>query len=536
MCATRPPLGTMDARRQAANLVPYPSFEGVILPFGRRIAASDSLKCAGNAGGAQMGKGLRHWSIGTVERCGYGSGMNRQALIDRIVASLHEAMFDDTRWPATSALIDEACGSKGNMLVFAGGTCEDGVQIFFVRFCFRGERYEDRERGYFSEYYPLDERVPRIRQLADSRLVHVSSLFTDEEMKVSPVYNEAVVHCDARDSLTVRLDGPNGSRIVWTMADPIEGDGWSSATVETLERLLPHLRQFVRVRHALVDAGALGSSLAALLENTGFGVVQLDLRAWIVAANNRARVLLNRGDGLCDRDGLLHARLPDDDDALQRLLARALPPFAGQGASGSMMVSRALVSPKLILHVSPVNRAREDARASRVGALVLVVDPVDRAVVEPELVASMLGLTPAESHVAVSMAQGKTIREIAIETGRSEGTVRWHVKRIFARHGVSRQLEIARLVLSLADIAQSRRRVFDGSTAHVPAVRDALRDRIARHRTASTSGRWLQDRSESGAQQRSAPVVSRRRSAKVRLTSVSATPRRVTSSIFVSRR
>ena len=55
------------------------------------------------------------------------------------------------------------------------------------------------------------------------------------------------------DSLNVRLDGPDDSRIVWVIADPIDARGWSSARVQTIERLLPHLRQFVRVRQALVD-------------------------------------------------------------------------------------------------------------------------------------------------------------------------------------------------------------------------------------------------------------------------------------------
>ena len=381
--------------------------------------------------------------------------MSRQDLFERIVASLHEATFDDALWPATSGLIDEACGSKGNMLVFADGAGEDGVEILFARFCFRGERYEDRERGYFEDYYSLDERVPRLRQLPDSQLVHVNSLFTDAEMKVSAVYNEAVVHCDARDSLNVRLDGPNGSRIHWTIADPIDGEGWSTSRIETLERLLPHLRQFVRVRHALVNTRALGSSLAALLESTRFGVIQLDLRGRIVTANDRARALLRTGDGLCDRDALLHASVPADDDTLQRLLARALPPFGRQGASGSMVVRRALVSPRLHLHVSPVNHARLDALASRIGALVLVVDPAGRAAVTPEFVAAALGLTPAEGHIAVSLAQGKSVRDLAIETGRSEGTVRWHIKRIHTKLGISRQVDLVRLVLSLTDIPQT---------------------------------------------------------------------------------
>ena len=68
--------------------------------------------------------------------------MSRQGLFERILAPLHEAMFDDALWPPTSGLIDEACGSKGNTLVFADGVSEDGVEIFFARFCIREERYE----------------------------------------------------------------------------------------------------------------------------------------------------------------------------------------------------------------------------------------------------------------------------------------------------------------------------------------------------------------------------------------------------------
>ena len=36
--------------------------------------------------------------------------MSHQDAFERILASLYDAMLDETRWPATSALIDEACG------------------------------------------------------------------------------------------------------------------------------------------------------------------------------------------------------------------------------------------------------------------------------------------------------------------------------------------------------------------------------------------------------------------------------------------
>ena len=56
--------------------------------------------------------------------------MSRENAFDRILASLHEAALDDTCWPTTSALIDEACGVKGNILVFGDGKSQEEIDIY----------------------------------------------------------------------------------------------------------------------------------------------------------------------------------------------------------------------------------------------------------------------------------------------------------------------------------------------------------------------------------------------------------------------
>ena len=383
--------------------------------------------------------------------------MSQQDAFDRIVAALHDAAFDDARWSATSALIDDACRAKGNMLVFGDGQSQGDVEIFMTRFCYRGQRDEEAEREYFRVYYPRDERVPRVRQLPDGQLVHVRSLYTEQEVKSSATYNEALPRSHTQRSLHVRLDGPDGSRIVWVLADSIDAGEWSPAQIGLIERLLPHVRQYVRVRHTLADAGALGGSLTELLDTTSSGVIQLDRRGRIVEANDRARSLLRRGDGLSDQGGYLHARTPADNAALQRLLARALPRYGRHGVGGSMMVKRALDLPRLVLHVSPVDGGGTDIRARRVAALALIVDPGGRARIDPELVAATLDLTPMESRVAVWLAEGKTVRDIARAMGRTEHTIRWHMKNIFNKHDISRQFELVQLVLALAGLPEPRR-------------------------------------------------------------------------------
>ena len=378
--------------------------------------------------------------------------MSEREAFDAVLAALHEAAFDASRWPDASGLVDEACGIKGNLLTHGAGTSPDDHVVYLHRICYRGERWLDAEAAYFEEYFAQDERVPRLRALPDSRLAHAAGLFTDEEKKTSTVWNEALPLVGMQDGVSVRLDGPNGSRIFWSLADPVDGEGWSSRRIRMVERLLPHLRQFVRVRQALAEADGLNASLGALLDNDSAGVVQLDRRKRIVAANDRALDLLREQDGLLDRDGFLHARVSADDERLQTVLARALPPFPGAG--GSLAVTRPGGLLPLVLHVVPL-APRED-NVPLVAALVLAVDPNSRPPVDPALVAATLDLSPAQSRVAVLLAEGRSVRDIAVAIGRSENTVRWHIRRTFEKQGISRLAQLVQLVRSLAGPAATK--------------------------------------------------------------------------------
>ena len=384
--------------------------------------------------------------------------MSRYDTFNRIVMSLHQASLDDAHWPDTSTLIDEACGTMGNGLVVAeqGGEI---ANILFAGFYSRGERRDDLERFYFDVYYPWDERVPRLRQLPDSQLALVKDLFTAQELRTSRTYNEALPRMHGQNGLAVRLDGPQGCDIVWLFADPVAPGKWGTAQFELIESLVPHFRQFVRVRQVVAGAGALGATLAELLDNSRIGVIHLDRRGRIVEANGRGRRLLQRGDGLFDQDGYLHARLPADNERLGRILGGAVPTFSDRVTkSGSMSVQRSPGVPPLVLHVNPVTARREmDFGLRDVAVVVLALDPKSRPRINAELVAEALGLTPSEGHVAAMLAEGKTVAALASESGRQKAAVYWLLQQIYGKLGVSRQVDLVRLVLSISELSKSPR-------------------------------------------------------------------------------
>ena len=391
--------------------------------------------------------------------------MNQQDQFDRILLSLYEAALGDMHWQGTSALIDDACELVGSHLCIL----DKGTMLFDQMYS-RGEPRPDFREDYLKNYFAHDERVPRVLQLPDSLVVRAHDVYTDAERRTSPTYNELLVRNGAQDGLQIRLDGPDGLDIVWVTGDPAGSDGWSSGQLRMIERLLPHVRQFVRVRQALSGAGALNSSLTALLDNAMIGVVYLDGRGVIVEANTRARDILRRGDGLEDRAGYLRALVAADDLRLGRLLARVLPGSGSAATSGSIAVQRSPTLPRMAVHVLPVAVEGREFVISRVAALVLMVDPGAKPRVDVERVGASLGLTRAESRVAVALAEGASVRDIATTTGRQESSVRWLIKQIHAKLEIPRNADLVRMVLSAAwgtgpPPSEPQRGVVSGSPA-----------------------------------------------------------------------
>ena len=356
-------------------------------------------------------------------------------------------------WHVASALIDETCGITGNHLhIVAGGSHGD-----------RGLNDQGLWRGRISAHrntarddLTRHRRVPRLMSEQRNRSAsHGTNLNRRAQQKTSPDLYEMQCHRGTRSRISIRMEGPDGTHIVWELASPFSPDGWNSEQLAMIENLLPHIRQFVRIRHALIGADGIGSSLAGLLDNMMIGTVCLDWSGIIIRSNACADALLASGDALLERHGVLRARQSSDDHRLRDLLANAVPRSGRPGVAGTMTVGRASRQTRLALHVAPVEVRTAGFSIGQAASLVLIADPEEKAILDPDHVAAALGLTPAESRIAVDLADGLTTKEIAVTTNRKESTVRELKKRIHSKLGISRRAHLVRMILSLSRLQTS---------------------------------------------------------------------------------
>ena len=341
-------------------------------------------------------------------------------------------------------------------MIVGGRSHDDAKRLFDKPYSTVGAPAKNQDATTPHTYFPRDQRNSRLATLPDRRATHVPDLYTERELRSCATFHEVLRRGGAQVGLNIRLDGPNGLQIVWAIANPTAPEGWNSGQVAMIRRLLPHIRQFVRVRQALADAEALGASLADRLDDMRIGMICLDWRGMIVEANSRARAILRHRDGLVDRGGFLHARMAADDRRLGNLFVDALPRSGRAATSGSTSVTRSSALPGFALHLRPVDLDDAGFGLGPFAVMVLVVDPRATPSIDPEHVAAALGLTPAESRVAVALAEGKTMRDIAAATHRAESTVRELVKRIHVKLDVSRRAHLVRMVVSLAGSSGSQ--------------------------------------------------------------------------------
>ena len=378
--------------------------------------------------------------------------MERHEAFDHVVAALHEATIDDTRWPAASALVDEALGICGNGLL-VGRESGNRLEIFSAAFYVRGRRRKDLEPLYLKGCnYPDGSAGKSLRRLPGTEMTRFAELWSAGDM-TSP-QADGQERPPIGNGLPACMDGRGEWRVLWVLAGPVRPGGWDKARLELAERLVPHVRQFVRVRQASTIPGVEPSPFSGLPGQGRFGVMQVDWLGRIVDANAFARRLLRRGDLLCDRGGVVGPRRLSDAVRFQELLAGILRPVSAPAASGWMTIRHSSGRPLLILRVTPVPATPSEFRVSPVVALVVAVDPLKYPRVDAAHVAKTLGLTQGEARVAAMLSEGFRVREIAARTGRKEWTIRMHVKNVLRKVGLSGQVELVQLVWLLAEAAE----------------------------------------------------------------------------------
>jgi DNA-binding CsgD family transcriptional regulator len=167
----------------------------------------------------------------------------------------------------------------------------------------------------------------------------------------------------------------------------------------------------------------------------------LDAKGRALAANGLAEALA----------GTLRWKSRDEvafpDRAADKQLREALGQFDQPGHRGvrTFPVRNAETGMTMIAHFLPVRLSARDI-FSRCDAALILTPVAGARAASVELLQSLFDLTPAESRLARSLAEGVPLETIAARSHISRNTARVHLQRVLSKTGCRRQAELASLL------------------------------------------------------------------------------------------
>jgi len=222
---------------------------------------------------------------------------------------------------------------------------------------------------------------------------------------------------------------------------------YGTADSRLLASLLPHLRRAIEIatrtealaltRSASLDTlAADGSCLLVVGRGGEIHFASPEAEALLC----EARVLTSRGRRLAGVDRAENGKLAGAIEAATReapVPTGGLLALDGRGRTG-----------RHSLAVTPISGERVGLFCEGRLCLVLVARPRDVTIPAAAALAAVFDLTPAEARLARALCNGETLADYAAASGVSATTVKTHLRALFAKIGVNRQVDLVRAVLT----------------------------------------------------------------------------------------
>jgi DNA-binding CsgD family transcriptional regulator len=255
---------------------------------------------------------------------------------------------------------------------------------------------------------------------------------------------------DVDDGLFVRLaDGPRPTCLAVAALKGAESFD-TSERVKLVSGLVPHLQQALRVQTQLRAAIERSADVWDALDVIQHGVIIVGSDRRVIDLNSTAEEFLRSNDGLCIHSGRIGATKAPSENELNLALDVALSGGPSGIRGGSSLLSRRRSGKRpFVIHVMPLHLTGVEENPRDPSALIVIKDPERETEPATTVLRRLYSLTAGEAEVAVRLAGGAGLRDIASELSVSYQTVRTHLQHVFDKTDTHRQGELIRLLLAL---------------------------------------------------------------------------------------
>jgi len=351
-----------------------------------------------------------------------------------LVLTLNTSVLGDDPWHSfllkLSAQIDAKHGTlilvppkaKGTGAVFTPTTTPQAIQ------------------EYLDRYLEIDPFV----NLPEGQVTELYEYVGQSVIDRSPDVRAWLSSIDASHILGVDLRIGSGFEARLRLSRAPGGPPFTADERQWVEKIIPHLRQGLELYQKLESSRSERAVMLDTAEQFAVGTVLLDAGYRVLKLNEVAASILAEADGLRLVASRIVLDQPGSDKAFRTLLTEVR---SGEGAARRLFsIERPSGRAEVTAVVQPVPVHSFMQAASTPVIALFLTDPSRKRVIEGAVVSKLFALTPTEGNIAAALANGLSVSDVAQQLGIAENTVRAHLRSIFPKIGIKRQLQLVNII------------------------------------------------------------------------------------------
>lgn len=301
--------------------------------------------------------------------------------------------------------------------------------------------------SYNSHFYAMDPFVG----LPADKMVTNSDILDETRWMASPFYQEFLLPYNVHRLMGADIFTADGGECRLRVCRPRDAPDFSTSDKALCSMLLPHFKRAVTLYDKLDLVESERKLYSGAMDRLMIGTIILDKNGRVLKTNGQADVILQAGDGMRLVSNMPHATHAADNRELQRLIKVALARHGNHRTPAvvdAISVVRNSGKRNLGVVVHSVPPSEWSDGTSSPAAIIYIRDPEHKAQAPHEIVRQLFKFTPAETNLAMQLANGLSLEDAAIELGIRRNTARAHLRAIFSKTDVTRQTELVRLLLN----------------------------------------------------------------------------------------
>ncbi|HEY6418358.1 MAG TPA: helix-turn-helix transcriptional regulator [Candidatus Binataceae bacterium] len=380
-----------------------------------------------------------------AQRAANDSRLGRQLSLDQfseLVGMLYQGPMEPVPWKSALDLIRRYLQANYVTLILRPPRADRaGLMVNAV-----GDRPAEREADYSNYYYALDPFVG----LPADQVVTEQEIVGDAKWRGSEFYKQFLKPVDVLHVLGADIYTDDDVECRFRVCRSHTEAPFSAADKSLCTMLIPHLKRAVRLHSQLDLIESKRKLYAGTVDRMLVGAIILDETGAIMETNSVAAEILGANDGIRLVKGALVAGCAPEDSQLHGLIEQAL---GGRTAGApavveAMSITRPHGRGKLGVLIRTIPPGEWSESKRRPAVAVFIRDPERKSQASHAMVRRLFDLTPAETSLALALANGLTLDEAAADLKITKNTARAHLRSIFPKIGVTRQTTLVRMLLS----------------------------------------------------------------------------------------